>query len=209
MAPRHFILLALAVGGCTGEGAGNVAYVPISVAGVSYQWPFDDTGEEGDPATWKDHAWLSSRLWNEAIGTVPSQKRSRGADGVLVYLKPANAAAWRINGDGSGLPLAGEERFVVLERHRDYVLGEIRGPGIVDPSVTVVFPEEGSAFLTCRRPSPILRHGTCRLAINDRGVEHSFSVRWGHFGDIPEAIGLYRKLVGIPDPARTSATVRS
>lgn len=194
------LVATLFVGACSGGGRPGEVFdrVPVKVAGVTYQWPYDGSSEVGDPAKWTSHAFMPRRLWNETVGTIASQKLSRDDGYFPISLSPAEAPAWNIKPDGTGLPLSTGEKFVTLEDRGSYILGEVRGKSIVSPSTTAIWRGEADAYAQCRKPDggPNPR-GYCVLLMNDRGVRHTFTFGWGEWGDIPGMLLLYRHTIGV------------
>jgi hypothetical protein len=182
----------------TGEAVGHTQ---VSLEGVTYEWPYDGSKENGDPARWKHYALMPNRVWNGSIGSLTSVKLRPDSGYSPIYLAPVKPKQWNIKLDGSGLPLLGGERFLKTEDHERFVIGNGVGPGIVSPGTIVIFKGENSAYATCRPPGGSLPKGFCALLLNDRGVQHTLPFTWGNWLEAPALLKLYRSLIGIPTPS--------
>lgn len=168
----------------------TLSHVTISVAGVTYQWPVDGSPELRDPAKWKGHGVISASIWNEIFG----QNAALRADpnyGKEIYLTPAKSHEWGIGEDGKGLPLFGDEHYLIKEKGKGYSLETVEGGGIVSPSTVVIYKNEPNAYTECGRE-------TCFVYLNDRGVKHSISLRYGAWAAVPAMLQIYRRLLSIP-----------
>ncbi|WP_336957721.1 hypothetical protein [Sphingobium aquiterrae] len=172
------------------DSHGDISHVPISVAGVTYQWPVDSSPELHEPAKWKGHGVISASIWNEIFG----QNAALRADpryGKEIYLTPAKSNEWGISEDGKGLPLFGSNHYVIKEKKEGYSIGTVEGDGIVSPSTVVIYKNEPNAYTECGPQ-------TCIVFLNDRGVQHTISLRYGEWAAVPAMLQIYRRLLSIP-----------
>jgi hypothetical protein len=199
MKPVFVTILALVMAGCSGgvSGGGAVRRTPVTIAGVTYQWPYDGSADVGDPSTWRTFALLPSRVWNATVGTIPSAHLERDEGHLTIWVSPTVRKKWAVAADGTGLPLVGSTVFQASEDQDGYVLGKGAGPGIVAPATLVLFKGEPEAYASCT-PAPAGRVSACFLFLNDRGVQHTLPLKWGAWRDVPSILKLYRSLIGIP-----------
>jgi hypothetical protein len=122
---------------------------------------------------------------------------------MILAVLPARVKSWNIKPDGTGLPFFPGERFKLEKRGEGYSLGVEVGPGIVNPSVIVVFDGESRAYAQCRKPDRMEPRGRCNLMLNDRGVQHSIPIGWVNRTNVKGILRLYRSLIGAPTPEAT------
>ena len=193
------LFFAIAVAGCSPEHSTGQAldHVPVKIAEVTYQWPFDGSKDAGNPEEWTNFALIPNRIWNETIGAIPSLK-TRNNRAVSIWLNAAERRQWNIATDGKGLPLHASEHFKVTEIHHQYTVGLVTGEEIVNPPTIVVFRGEPNAYASCSTPSRANESPTCMLLLNDRGVQHTLPLKSGEWSVVPGFLKLYKALVGIP-----------
>jgi hypothetical protein len=190
-------LLVLLISGCGRQGHdGEIAtHIPVTVAGVTYNWPSDGSLTHAGA---KGFALLSRRMWNATVGVVPSANFGTGEQYLTIWLGPARIPRWNISLDGSGLPLFPSEHFAKTMSGNGFTLGQKQGAGIVNPSTVIVFSGEHQAYAECSQVKPDLSSGSCALFMNDRGVQHTLPIRWGAWESVPTELRLYRQLIGAP-----------
>lgn len=186
------LMLTVMLASCspTGGHGGILSHVPISVAGVTYQWPVDGSPELHDPAKWKGYGVISASIWNEIFGQ-NAALRADSQRGKEIYLTPAKSHRWGIGEDGRGLPLFGNARYVIKERKEGFSIGTVEGDGIVSPSTVVIYRDEPNAYTKCGSEM-------CIVFMNDRGVQHTISLRYGEWAAVPTMLRIYRQLLSIP-----------
>jgi hypothetical protein len=194
------LLSAMLVAGCSGNGNGGRDYtrVPVTVAGVTYDWPYDKKAGAGDPKGWeKLHvAFFPKSLWNETVGIVPSMRFPQADGYYAIYLNPAKSRQWNIQPNGQGLPDG--IRLSEAKPDGNAIVGKDDRPEFANPPTIVIFKGDPEAYATClgpNGPNPL-----CILYMNDRGVIHTLTMGWGKWGDAPAALKLYRHAISAPDP---------
>ncbi|WP_288486709.1 hypothetical protein [uncultured Novosphingobium sp.] len=201
---RHYsvfgILFAMVLANCSGGGqsTGAITRVPLTVAGVTYQWPYDATAGAGDPKGWnKLHvAYFPKSFWNETVGSVPSMRFPQNSGYYAVDLRPAKKPHWNIGSDGAGLP--NKIRLSAPKSAGNVILGEDDRPENTNPPTIVVFKSDPEAYAACHGPEG--PYPICILYLNDRGVVHTLTMPWGKWDEAGIALKLYRAAVGAPDP---------
>jgi hypothetical protein len=197
---KFSLLSAILLAGCSGggHGSGSYARVPVTVAGVTYDWPYDTAAGAGDPKGWeKLHiAYFPKSFWNETVGVVPSMRFPQNTGYYAIYLNPAKTRQWNIQPNGQGLP-----NGILLSGAKpdgDAIVGKDDRPENANPPTIVVFKGDPEAYATCLGPSG--PNPTCILYLNDRGVVHTLAMPWGKWGDAPAALKFYRRAINAPDP---------
>lgn len=190
---------------CGEERSGEVVgHVPLTVGEVTYQWPIDRTTsfkELGDPNNWKNHGYISERMWNELTSSIPSLHRTGYKGIITVWLFPKRMREWSIQPDGRGLPLSSSERFEIVERGNGFTLGKRVGEGIVSPSTLATFDGEKHSYMECSPyPGAHYLSGICFILTNDRGIEHRIPVKPDNVNNAKDILFFYRALIGVPQP---------
>lgn len=195
----RLLILAAFLVSCspTGKNGEILAHVPVSVGGITYQWPVDGSPELRDPTQWKGHGVISAAIWNGTIGEIAAL-RADPKYGKEIYLTVAKSRDWNIEEDGKGLPLFASERYSINERKERYSLGIVEGDGIVSPSTVIIYNNEPNAYTVCRPPTGLRPSGSCVVFLNDQGVQHSISLPYGEWASVPTMLRIYKQLLGIP-----------
>lgn len=194
------LVCAVLLAGCSagGHNSDGNTRVPVTVAGVTYQWPYDTVAGAGDPKGWsKLHvAYFPKGYWNETVGSVPSMRFPQNAGYYAINISPAKTTHWNIKSDGHGLPDG--VRLSNPKSDGSAVLGLDDRPGNANPPTIAVLKGDPEAYITCLGPSG--PNPVCILFLNDRGAVHTLTMPWGKWGDAAAAVKLYRRAIGAPDP---------